>query len=262
RRQPQGIASPPLSDAIDVEEEVTYAENVDPQESGARIANLVGKLSAERERQPRTDTNRCRNISATFSMQPATTGSLGLDLAAAVTTTLMTSRPAKVPTGVYGPIRINGQTYGGLLLGRSSVTIMGLFVLPGVIDADYTGELQIMVHTPFPPVTIEKGQRIAQLIPLPQVTKGMPALDSHPRSQRGFGSSGLALLTMDLHSRPKKKIKLTYGSDTIELLGLLDTGADTSIVSPEKWPRTRHGYKITIWGTEGTDKVSEKDEEQ
>lgn len=33
----------------------------------------------------------------------------------------------------------------GLIIGRSSTSLSGLTVLPGVIDSDYTGEIQIMV---------------------------------------------------------------------------------------------------------------------
>ncbi|XP_023801323.1 uncharacterized protein LOC111942408 [Cyanistes caeruleus] len=164
-----------------------------------------GKLTAEREWRPRPDTSCCRDVSATSCLQPATAGSLGLDLAAAIKTTLMTTHPVRIPTGVYGPIKIRGQVYGGLLLGRSSISVMGLFVLPGVIDADYTGEIQIMAYTLYPPITVEAGQRIAQFIPLPQTTKGIQTLMQGPRNNQGFGSSGIAMLTMDLNSRPKKK---------------------------------------------------------
>uniref|UniRef100_A0A8C3UA08 dUTPase-like domain-containing protein n=1 Tax=Catharus ustulatus TaxID=91951 RepID=A0A8C3UA08_CATUS len=90
------------------------------------------------------------------SLQPATAGSLGLDLAAAVDVTFM----------------------------------QGLFVLPGVIDSDYTGELMIMAFTLFPPFTITKGQHIAQIIPLPQLTKGIAPLCQQPRQDKGFGSTG------------------------------------------------------------------------
>lgn len=53
----------------------------------------------------------------------------------------MTTRPEKVPTGIKGPIIIDRQPMGALLVGRSSATMMGLFVLTGIIDADFTGEL-------------------------------------------------------------------------------------------------------------------------
>lgn len=68
---------------------------------------------------------------------------------------------------------------GALLLGRSSASMMGLFVLPGVIDADFTGEIQVMVHTPFPPIQITKGQRIAQLIPLEQTMRALSPHQEH-----------------------------------------------------------------------------------
>ncbi|NXU60052.1 POK9 protein, partial [Turnix velox] len=155
----------------------------------------------------------------------------GIDLAAAVTTTLMTQRPVKIPTGVYGPIIINGQAYGALLIGRSSSSIMGLFVLPGVIDVDYNGEIQIMAYTPFPPLKVEAGQRIAQLLPLPQISKGLPPAKQGPRGPNGFGSTGVAMLTMDLTTRPKKKVEISCVEQSITLWGLLDTGADTSIIS-------------------------------
>ncbi|POI20477.1 hypothetical protein CIB84_015775 [Bambusicola thoracicus] len=126
---------------------------------------------------------------------------------------------------------------GGLLLGRSSASMMGLFVLPGVIDADYQGEIMIMIHTPYPPVRILKGQRLAQLVPLPQLTKGMTPLQQEPRQQGGFGSTGeLALLTLDLSTRPKRSCTLRYHDQSITLQGLLDTGADTSIITPGEWP--------------------------
>ncbi|NXS64504.1 POK9 protein, partial [Brachypteracias leptosomus] len=158
-------------------------------------------------------------------------GSLGLDLAAAVRTSLLTTHPVKIPTGVRGPIKIKGQAFGALLLGRSSTSMMGLFVLPGVIDADYTGEIMIMAHTPFPPITVEAGQRIAQLIPLPQLSKAITAAGGSTRGSQGFGSSGMTMLTLGLHDRPKAKVIITYNGQSIELHGLLDTGADTSIVA-------------------------------
>uniref|UniRef100_A0A8U8B204 dUTPase-like domain-containing protein n=1 Tax=Geospiza parvula TaxID=87175 RepID=A0A8U8B204_GEOPR len=116
---------------------------------------------------------------ATTSLQPATAGSLGMDVASSVAVTLMTTQPEKVPTGIKGPIIIDGQPMGALLLGRSSATMLGLFVLPGVIDADFTGEICVMVYTPFPPIQIEKGQRIAQLVPLEQMTKSLPPLHQY-----------------------------------------------------------------------------------
>ncbi|NWU23468.1 POK9 protein, partial [Dyaphorophyia castanea] len=187
------------------------------------------------------DCTNSRCLSASTKLQPATGGSLGMDLAAAVDTTLMTTRPHKIPTGVTGPLVLNDRCVGALLLGRSSSSLMGLFVLPGVIDADYNGEIMIMAHTPFPPIKVTKGQRIAQLVPLEQLTKNVAPLTTQPRDKKGFGSTGgLTLLTINLHERPRKQVVLEYGQSHCTLEGLLDTGADSTIVSPHcgppQWP--------------------------
>lgn len=49
--------------------------------------------------------------------------------------------PQAIPTGILGSLP---QGHFGLLLGRSGWTMNGLHVLPGVIDADCTGEIKIM----------------------------------------------------------------------------------------------------------------------
>ncbi|NXA67090.1 POK9 protein, partial [Mohoua ochrocephala] len=171
------------------------------------------------------------------SLQPATRGSLGLDLAAAVDVTLLTTRPTKIPTGVKGPLVIDGQSMGALLIGRSSASLLGLFVLPGVIDADYTGEIMIMAYTLFPPVSISKGQRLAQLVPLPQTTQSLAPASGKTRGEGEFGSTGgLTMLTLDLRDRPKKQVVLTFQGHQHVLQGLLDTGADSSIIAPHCWP--------------------------
>ncbi|RMB96419.1 hypothetical protein DUI87_27094 [Hirundo rustica rustica] len=109
----------------------------------------VRKLEEQHEQSPRRDTS--SGCNANEQLRPATSRSLGMDVAAAVDVTIMTTNPLKIPTGLIGPIIINGQPVGGFLLGRSSTTMLGLFVLPDVIDADYCGEIMIMAYTQYPP---------------------------------------------------------------------------------------------------------------
>uniref|UniRef100_A0A8D0FSA8 dUTPase-like domain-containing protein n=1 Tax=Strix occidentalis caurina TaxID=311401 RepID=A0A8D0FSA8_STROC len=121
----------------------------------------------------------CEQLSA------ATTGSTGLDVSTADTVTIVTKDIVKVPLDARGPI---GQGLSVLLLGRSSSTLNGLIVHVGVIDADFTGQICTLVSTPYPPVTIPKGTRIAQLILFPScVSKAEQRL----RCDGGFGSTGL-----------------------------------------------------------------------
>ncbi|NXF79392.1 POK9 protein, partial [Sclerurus mexicanus] len=97
-------------------------------------------------------------------------GSLGLDLAAAIEVVLIDTRAVKIPTGIQGPVEYRGSPSGALLLGRSSAGLKGLFVLPGVIDADFQGEIQIVAMAFFPPLTIPAGTKIARLVPTLQLT--------------------------------------------------------------------------------------------
>lgn len=119
-----------------------------------------------------------------------------------------------------------------LLTGRSSTTMSGLFVLPGVIDLDSVGEIQIMVWTPFPPCTVPKETCVAQLIPLPQT----PALakGDYPQRLGGFASTGIPeILWVQAISdkRPTDKCTLRLQGRHVMLTGVLDTGADVTVIS-------------------------------
>lgn len=101
-----------------------------------------------------------------------------------------------------------------------------------------TGEIMIMAYTLFPPLMITAGQRIAQLIPLDQSTRGLPPKQEKERGTAGFGSTGgLTLLTINLNDRPKRKTEIEYQGQKRAFMGLLDTGADSSIIAPDSWPQ-------------------------
>lgn len=93
----------------------------------------------------------------------------------------------------------------GLLIGRSSNHKVGLEVLPGVIDADVTGEIKVMVKAGKETCIIRKGQRIAQLLLLPYVRLPNPEIKTE-RGQGQFGSSDLVAWVADIgKQRPFKK---------------------------------------------------------
>ena len=106
-----------------------------------------------------------------------------MDLAVSESVTLLDTTVSLIPTGVYGPLG-NGKS--ALLLGRSSTTLQVLFILPGVIDADYEGEIRIMAWTPVPPCSVTEGSKITQLA----YSAAAPP-SSMPRSwgDSGFGSA-------------------------------------------------------------------------
>lgn len=158
-----------------------------------------------------------------------------MDLATTHTVTLLDSSVHLLSTGVSGPLPPKTQA---LLLGRSSTTLSGLFVLPGVIDPDTTDEIKIMAWTPFPPCTVPRGSRIAQLILIP-VGSSTPAPSLFPKREGGFGSTGspqILWVQPILHKRPLQRCTLTCGKQQIELSGIIDTGADVTVISQAKWP--------------------------
>ncbi len=65
---------------------------------------------------------------------------------------------------------------------------------PGTIDADYRGEIKIiMANLGQEPVTIRRGERIAQMVIAPIVTARLRSVDSLPETERssgGFGHTG------------------------------------------------------------------------
>lgn len=74
-----------------------------------------------------------------------------MDVSTTTTVTLYSCQVHKVPLNACGPL---GQGLSALLVGRLSPTLQGIFVHPGVIDADFTGQICAMVSTPTPPVTM------------------------------------------------------------------------------------------------------------
>lgn len=114
----------------------------------------------------------------------ATRGSAGIDIPVADTVTILTRGICKVPLDAYGPI---GQGLSAFLMGRSSSTIQGINVHLGLIDSDYVGQIQAMVSVSEPPVVIQKGTCIAQLVPFMSC---VPTVVDRSRGTGGFGSTG------------------------------------------------------------------------
>ncbi|NWZ86905.1 POK9 protein, partial [Poecile atricapillus] len=161
-------------------------------------------------------------------------GSLGIDLAASVDVTLIDSTIHKTPTGVTGPIYSATSALGALLIGRSSAGVAGLTILPGVTDADYTGEIQICAYTLSPPLTIRKGTRITQLVLFKKVATEKDIFQSAPGHEaRGFGSTGdtVVNLVQEMNHRPVVEITLCQRMKQQKVKMMLDTEADATIVS-------------------------------
>jgi dUTP pyrophosphatase len=122
-------------------------------------------------------------------------GDAGLDLRSTIDIVVAPGERAMVPTGVALAIP---DGHAGLVLPRSGLaTRQGLTLAnaPGLIDAGYRGELTCAVVNldPREPVTIAKGDRIAQLVVIAVPSVAPRWVDELPGSTRGadgFGSTG------------------------------------------------------------------------
>ena len=126
----------------------------------------------------------------------ATPGSAGCDLRAAVVEplTIAPGGRALVPTGIAVAIP---EGHEGQVRMRSGLALRhGLTLLnaPGTIDSDYRGEIGvILANLGSHPVTIARGDRIAQLVIAPVVRARFEKGADLPTTSRqggGFGSTG------------------------------------------------------------------------
>ncbi len=122
----------------------------------------------------------------------------GLDLLAAVPadapveiapnnrTMIPTGIAIALPAGTEGQVRPRSG-----LAARHGITVLNS---PGTIDADYRGELQvILVNTSSENFVVQRGMRIAQLVIAPILHAKLvesASLETTKRASGGFGSTG------------------------------------------------------------------------
>jgi dUTP pyrophosphatase len=122
-------------------------------------------------------------------------GDAGLDLCARADTTLSSATgPQVISTGIAVAIP-EGQV--GLVCSRSGLAAeagLAVFNAPGIIDAGYRGEIQvIMFAVSKRPYIVRRGMRIAQLIVVALGDSEVEFVDSlavSERGERGLGSTG------------------------------------------------------------------------
>ncbi|UFJ42179.1 dUTP diphosphatase [Brevibacillus humidisoli] len=128
----------------------------------------------------------------------ATPGSAGLDLAACIDQEIVIEpgQRAKVPTGLAFQMPDAGVV--GLVFPRSGNAWkygVSLTNCVGVIDSDYTGEIQVILQNldSEQPFVVKRGDRIAQLVFVPVFQAQLTVVDELTETKRGaggFGSTG------------------------------------------------------------------------
>lgn len=125
--------------------------------------------------------------------RPETPGAVGSDLRAAIEaeqvvavgerTLVATGFAIAVPEGYEAQVRPRS----GLAL-RSGIVLPNS---PGTIDADYRGEIKVILqNTGDEPFVIKRGDRIAQLVIAPVVLPSFEEVDTLDETERGTGGFG------------------------------------------------------------------------
>jgi dUTP pyrophosphatase len=121
-----------------------------------------------------------------------------VDLAAAVAEPLVVAPGGRalVPTGLRIAVP---PGYEAQIRPRSGLALRNGITLPnspGTIDSDYRGEVQIiLLNAGDEPFTVERGDRIAQLVVAPVARVAFEetaGLDDTERGDGGFGHTGVA----------------------------------------------------------------------
>jgi len=126
-----------------------------------------------------------------------TPGAAGMDICAAIETPVLLSpgERALIPTGLSMELPVGFE---GQIRPRSGLALrLGLSMVntPGTIDSDYRGEVGVLlINLGQDPVTIETGDRIAQLVIAPVVQATIAEVEELTdtlRADGGFGHTGV-----------------------------------------------------------------------
>lgn len=158
------------------------------------FAGLIARTRRARNRPPASKAMYTQLDPGAVLPTRAYEGDAGFDMYTLVDTIIPAGEFVDVPVGCR--VQFPDGVW-GLVAGRSSTLRKhDLMVLPGIIDTGYRGLLFAGVRSlRDDDYTVAKGERLAQLIPLPNVAQTMHAtpvdvLAPSDRGEAGFGSSG------------------------------------------------------------------------
>jgi dUTP pyrophosphatase len=118
-------------------------------------------------------------------------GDVGMDMYAMETVTLQPGEDVRFNHGFALEFP---EGYGGFVMDKGSISKAGLKVLGGVYDAGYRGEYNThLINLSKEPYTVEKGDKVGQLVIMPVVIATFEVVDDLSETSRGtgrFGSTG------------------------------------------------------------------------
>ncbi|CAI5771749.1 retrovirus group K member 113 Gag polyproteinpolyprotein-like-like, partial [Podarcis lilfordi] len=148
-----------------------------------------------------------------------------------------------MPTQLAGPLP---PKVAGLILPKFSAAKEGIQVIPGVLDPDYVGTIMVQLWSHMP-MQLKKGESWAHLVVLPSHPTAS-IMDSNLHELSSFPPQLLAVV----QRIGEKKLLRKYKINGIVLEGLIDTGADVSVISSNCWdPTWPLESASAVWGVGG-----------
>jgi dUTP pyrophosphatase len=119
-------------------------------------------------------------------------GDAGADLRTAIDVELGPGERATVPTGVAIALPDGFAAFVHPRSGLAARFGVGIVNAPGTVDAGYRGEIKVLLvnHDPARPVTLSRGDRVAQLVVQRVERARFHEVASLPGSARGEGGHG------------------------------------------------------------------------
>ena len=125
-----------------------------------------------------------------------TSGSSGMDISACIESpiSIKPGRISIIPTGFALSIPKNYEVQIRPRSGLAAKKQISILNTPGTIDSDFRGEIKvILVNLSDETFTVEKGDRIAQMVVCPIIKANIKEVESLSITERGaggFGSTG------------------------------------------------------------------------
>ena len=120
-------------------------------------------------------------------------GAAGMDLPAAVAETVIIppGRVQIIPTGLMAAVPAGYELQVRPRSGLAAKEGIGILNSPGTIDSDYRGEIKVILINLGPePFTIQRGERIAQIVLCPVMRINWKVVSKLPATARGPGGFG------------------------------------------------------------------------
>ncbi|RMC13221.1 hypothetical protein DUI87_10755 [Hirundo rustica rustica] len=109
-----------------------------------------------------------------------------------------------------------------IVIGDCKHTPQEIEILPGTL-VNNPGRIALWLRCTHPPTYLPKGQIVAQIIP----TLG---------SRKGSETPNVCPVQAITEERPRVRCEFSVGGEALHITGLLDTGADVTVVPEKDWP--------------------------